>query len=232
MNSITGFETYEKKGFKYEVMVSGERTELGISASKIEHITIFDPNGEDVTEKFELKFVEGKIHVYIDILNFESQEISKTYDMKDLPDGYKINGDIPDNYRVEIISTAKKTVGKHLNSFSVRIYNESGEDVTDHYRINKLYGSLIINPRQISIIAGSAQKRFDGTSLSTTDYSVVGELSEGHSIKSCTIVGSQTSIGKSKSIVTDVVIVDENGNVVTQNYEIELIPGNLLVTSR
>jgi hypothetical protein len=33
-------------------------------------------------------------------------------------------------------------------------------------------------------------------------------------------------------MVTDVVIVDENGNDVTQNYEIELIPGNLLVTSR
>ena len=53
-NDLTGFEEYEKKGYTYDVVISGSQKELGKSYSKIESIVIYDSKGNDVTYDFEI----------------------------------------------------------------------------------------------------------------------------------------------------------------------------------
>lgn len=81
----------------------------------------------------------------------------------------------------------------------------------------------------IKIKAGSTVKNYDGTTLTNDDYSISGgSLAKGHSIKSVTIVGSQTGVGYSPNEITNVVIVDAEGNDVTAYYNITLEKGRLI----
>ena len=48
-------------GYRYEVVISGVQTEIGISKSHIEQLIIYDADGNDVTESFYLKLDSGTL---------------------------------------------------------------------------------------------------------------------------------------------------------------------------
>jgi NDP-sugar pyrophosphorylase family protein len=104
--------------------------------------------------------------------------------------------------------------------------------VTDYYLITKQYGTLTITPAEITLKAGSASKKYDGSPLTCQDFEIhKGILIDGHVIQQAVTVGSQTEIGRSDNIISSVIIVDAEGNDVTANYTIQLIAGKLRVTA-
>ena len=54
-------------------------------------------------------------------------------------------------------------------------------------------------------------------------------LLRDHKIAFCEIEGSQKSVGRSENEIVHVTIHDADGNNVTQNYAIVLLPGRLKV---
>ena len=81
---------------------------------------------------------------------------------------------------------------------------------------------------KITIKAGTTVKNDDGTTITNASFKLTkGSLKEGHSIQSVTIVGSQTGVGQSPNEITNVVIVDANGEEVTDYYNIDLEKGKL-----
>ena len=84
----------------------------------------------------------------------------------------------------------------------------------------------------LTITANSATKVYDGTELTDTTYTVVGELMPGESIHSVTVTGSQTNAGSSANVPGGAVILDENGANVTANYVITYVSGTLEVTPK
>ncbi len=81
---------------------------------------------------------------------------------------------------------------------------------------------------QITIKAGTTVKNDDGSTITNAGFKLTkGSLKEGHSIQSVTIVGSQTGVGQSPNEITNVVIVDANGEEVTDYYNIDLEKGKL-----
>ena len=79
---------------------------------------------------------------------------------------------------------------------------------------------VITMPREIiKISSAGSTKIYDGEPLTASGYTVLdGNLKEGHYIEVVTY-GSQTEVGSSDNFFT-VVIRDENGKVVTGDYQI------------
>ena len=89
-------------------------------------------------------------------------------------------------------------------------------------------GELVITKKAVTITAGSATKVYDGTELICKDYTAEG-LAEGDTVDSVAITGSQTEVGKSDNVAATVVIKDGT-KVVTNNYEVTYVKGELEVT--
>ena len=81
------------------------------------------------------------------------------------------------------------------------------------------------------IIAGSAEKRYDGTALICKEFKYEYEgAAEFNDTIRVAINGSQVEIGYSENVVTAVKIIDSNGKDVTDNYYVITYNGLLTVT--
>ncbi|WP_180994758.1 doubled motif LPXTG anchor domain-containing protein [Clostridium sp. chh4-2] len=91
---------------------------------------------------------------------------------------------------------------------------------------------VIISKRPITITAGSASKRYDGSAVTNTSAEITsGSLAEGQQLVDVNVTGSQTTVGTSDNVASHAVIM-ANGEEVTGNYEITYINGLLTITSR
>ena len=118
----------------------------------------------------------------------------------------------------------------YVNGVLVAVEGESGDEATTNYIVTKLKdGKLTITPREISILFTNQEKVYDGTDfdLSAIETEITGFL-PGHSFAEgtfeLTLHGSQITAGSSDltcSVADGWVIVDGEGNDVSQNY---LIP--------
>ncbi|MBT9774905.1 doubled motif LPXTG anchor domain-containing protein [Clostridium sp. MCC353] len=89
---------------------------------------------------------------------------------------------------------------------------------------------IIINRRPITITAGSASKRYDGTGLTNNQAEITGgSLVKGHSLVDVNVTGSQTTIGTSENVASHAVIM-AGGKDVTSNYSIIYVNGTLTIT--
>ncbi|QAT42123.1 S-layer homology domain-containing protein [Aminipila luticellarii] len=94
-------------------------------------------------------------------------------------------------------------------------------------------GSAVVNitKRELTLVAGSASKTYDGSALTTTGYAIsAGAVVTGQSI-TVTVTGSQTAVGSTASAISAVKIEDPEGQDVTSNYAVDTEAGVLTVTS-
>lgn len=229
---ISGFDDLARLGYTYQVTISGERVKVGVSESKIVDIRIFDSMGNDVTNSFNLTLNKGKIHVYWQILYFESPSFSCVYNGYSLESGHLVKGTLDEGSYYVTTSTADFNVGIQSNTFDIKVYSAGGEDITDQYYIHKTYGQVNVQPVQITLKAEDATKKYDGEPLTTSSVSLIeGQLLPGHQIVDVWTTGMQVEIGRSESSIERVIIKDASGVDVTANYAIECMPGKLRVTA-
>ena len=233
----TGFAEYEKLGYKLRVSVSGERTDVGKTKSKITDYVIYDPDGKPVTDRFDIKLSEGTIHVYLSEVIFSSYSAKKMYDgvplTTDISTCRLVGGEFVHNDVKYSIGNGSSitTVGKKAADFSVRLTSE-GTDVTDQYKITKRRGTLEVTPRDITVKANDAEKYYDGTPLYSDGYTVIeGGLAAGDSIVNCDILMERlcVEVGRSECIPENIVIHNSNGQDVTGSYSIKYKEGTLRV---
>ena len=228
---LIGFEAYEKLGYTYTAVVSGSLTEAGKAKSVIESLTIYDPDHNDVTDSFILTCKPGTIHVYYEQYSFVSENVEMVYNGKKPNLLVTYDKQLNSMFNIELISSAPSQVGNGMNSFDVKLIDGAGNDVSDQYWIKKGYGKVTIYTYELTVKAGDAQKIYDGTPLTSEEYSFVqGELAEGHRVAICKTEGEQTEVGRSDNIISKILIVDAEGIDVTSNYSIKLVSGKLRVT--
>ena len=235
-NKVDGFEKFEEMGFTYEAVISGSRTELGKSTSVIESFIIYDRYGNDITDTFDLTLKDGTVHVYISELIFESGGASKEYDGKqlstDLSTCRLVGGTVRDGDSFNICEPVYIVDVSNVSAgFKVLIMDKNGDYVTDIYKITKKCGTLSITPRNITVKAADATKKYDGLDLIDNSYEIIsGSLNAGDFVSYCVVEGSQRVVGRSDNIVKEIIIVNRLGVDVTKNYCIELKTGVLRVT--
>ena len=231
---LQGLSELTQRGFYYTAEVTGSRRDAGISLTSVRSFCLYDPTGKDVTDTYNIRFAAGKLQVYLQEITIKTQGATKVYDGIPLTQNMcETVGELLYGHRIEtLIATGScVNVGKVLNTFTIRIVDETGKDVTDVYKVNRECGELEILPRPITIIANSNQKFFDGTPLRDAGYTIENEaeaLADGQSI-AVRVEGSQTQPGRSENIIADVLITDEAGNDVTGNYQLILVSGILQV---
>ena len=252
---VEGLEYYEELGYTYYAVISGERTEYGISESKIESIKIFDPDGADVTKTFDITYETGEILVYAAVITLSSGDVTNEYmglpfesDLTTcsavISEGHLIDGHIVDSssYQKKELSMS---VGVNPHEFSLVVRDSNGDDVSNYYKYYYDFGESTVTRRAITIRAKSAEGDFvingENDPLECDDYEFLDDnrnpisateaLASGDSIEVCETIGQQDGPGKSDNIInmSTIKIVNQSGEDVTSNYVIATEKGTLSV---
>lgn len=251
---LDNFTNYANMGYTFEVDVSGITADPGKSPSLIDSFTIYDPNGVvvysntdgSVENQFNVIFEEGEMHLYLGIIQLYSGDrlgIEYTGQGVSMPIdsdcGYTlVEGVMEYGHNLvmeEITDNLPVDAKMHPNRYAFKMISDSygGIDVTSWYKYEYDFGKIEIVRREVRIITGSDTWDYDNWNgedvLTCGDFSCSGLL-EGHEI-SFTIIGEQKTGGTSENTIDweSIVVVDEEGNDVTENYTFSVIYGTLSI---
>lgn len=229
--AVMGLSKLTNQGYTYEVEISGATNVPGIWDTKITSFTLYDADGKDVTDQFEIVFKTGILQIYLQEITVTTIDETRVYDGNPFTSQSepKYSGTLITGHAITFTPNAVRTaVGTIPNSVRTVIKDADGNDVTALYKINENFGELSVTSRKITITADSRDKVYDGAPLECNTYTITGELANGDGAV-VVIAGSQTKIGSTKNRVVSVVIMHGDDDV-TKNYSIVTVDGTLKVT--
>ncbi|MBE6588961.1 MAG: transglutaminase domain-containing protein, partial [Ruminococcaceae bacterium] len=142
-----------------------------------------------------------------------------------------LEGSVNDGHTLTVsVGGSQLGVGTSENHILAHVFDSNGVEVTEDYEIEYFPGTLEVLPQELTIIAGSAQKVYDGLPLTPSEYSVMSmtSLADGEYLD-VTLGGSITEVGETASYVEEVIITDSEGKDTTKNYSIFTQTGLLTV---
>lgn len=179
--------------FTFEKLPSVTHVWEGKVENRPEKYDITKSDGTPVTKNYNVTIKKiGDLQIEQRKITLESPTLKKTYDGKAFSQTDPVtvtNNSLASGDTIEVVSMLSKDntyihvkdAEKVKNTFEVKIKNSEGLNVTDDYEITKKYGTITIDPREISLRSNSIEKVFDGQ-LASKDYSVDlsnGTLAEG-----------------------------------------------------
>ena len=222
-----------EKGHRLSVEVSGSQTNVGISENHIS-ATVLDKNGKNVSSQYDIEYEVGLLEVKPREICIVANSDMKVYDGTPLTaNGYTLDSGLslaPDQYLDVTITGSIVEVGTADNVVeAVTIYNNKGNNVTSNYSVTSVNGKLVVYDEHALVFKSfSDAKRYDGVALTNSLWEMVsGSLLSTHKAE-VKVTGSRTQPGESDNVF-NVKIVDENGEDVTQYYEIVYVYGTLAV---
>ena len=222
-----------QEGYEAEAVFSGSRLSVG-TAENTFAVTIKDANGADVTRYYEIECRPGTITVLGRPVTIRTASAEKVYDGTPLTaEGAQMtSGELLDGHTLSVEATGTRTeAGEGRNTFSAKVTDADGADVTANYAFLEDLGTLKVTPIEISVSSGSAEKVYDGTPLTCDEYTVSSatKLLEGHTVTEAVMPSSQTDAGVTSNTITQLVICDEDGRDVSNTYNVRYFYGTLLV---
>lgn len=116
-------------------------------------------------------------------------------------------------------------VGTKENTFTYTL----NDNQADNYKITTVEGTLTITPVEIELTANSASKKYNGTALMDSGYTITkGAFINDEGLASVTVEGSQTEVGSSENTIKSHTL---KNNTLAENYTITYKPGTLEVTT-
>ena len=226
--------------------VTGSQTESGSSANVPTNAVIWNAANEDVTESYNISYVNGVLEVTKASMIL-SIDTTKVYDGTPFLvtfDQLHVTGlHAGDHFVSGQIVTESADVNTYrcsdgafmgvlADGFAVQsgfqILSASNVDVTASYT-PKFSAVLKIASLAITIKANDSTKVYDGTALTNNKYSItVGSLASTDELTSCTVTGEQICMGYSNNVPSAAVIMQGTNNV-TSNYTITYANGTLTV---
>ena len=212
---------------------------------------IFDLEGNDVSDTYyDVTEEYGNCSITPENIELGFLNKSKIYDGKENKLGspeyieitsesrpvYIKRGKLYQGARLMGLSYASGIVpGKYQSLFNWKLLDNTGIEIQNsetllygnyeiHYREYEL-PTLEIVKRSLKIEAASGRKVFDGKPFENEIRINSGRLIKGHHIEYR--LDEFTKIGTYFNIIHDFRILDEEGNEVTQYYNVELITGNI-----
>ena len=205
------------------------------SDAKITKITIINRYGADVTSSYDLRLGEAKATVTPRKITVDTGSAEKKYDKEELicRELEITAGSLAYDDAISAEFPASITVpGTVSNKADIKIYGKNGEDVSDKYTVTERIGALTVQPLEIRIKTGSAEKEYDGKTLECREYEIISsELPEGYE---CVVSGfpKRKNPGSIYNTVT-VKVRDENKKYVDESiYDAKIDRGILTVTGR
>lgn len=226
------------KGQEITVTMSAAITDAG-EVENAAQVSIFSGETE-VTDNYAITYNTGVLKVNPIELHFITPTLSKTYDGEPLfsePDDFEwVSGKLLTGHKVTVMKVVGRitNVGEIENAVEIKIAAANGTDITKNYKAVLDSGTLTVRGFGITISTSSSEKVYDGTPLVNGEWTLYKDtpLVEGHEIKQVIMPASQTNAGTAQNEITQIVIVDEKGENVTENYEINYSIGTLIVLPR
>lgn len=225
-------------GFTLEATVTGSVTNVADSAvgnNVVSNIIIRNLLNQDVTAFFpNILAVNGSLTITPAALTAEMTDYVIIFDDPAPTYGVTYTGFV--NGETETVLTNPTTAAcSYVQGDPVGQYPITGSGATAaNYSISYLAGTLTVAPDsdQITVLASYASKTYDGTPLTSSNYTVIG-LPAGYSAQ-VTISGSATHVVDSipgNNVVGTVTIYDDAMVDVTGNFSnIVKIDGTLTIT--
>ena len=241
-----------EKGYSYEVVVSGVQIGFGTSPCKIESFILYDPNGEDVTNRFEIDKKTGSLQVMRQFIKIYIGEKQKFYDGTPLSYGSRADldyfvmetpeGFVISDIEINISMTDSGQLLSDIIEANIRDYvsyrvTYQGADVTEYIGITIVdmdgsedsYVVCSVDPRPITVTTGSASKQYDETPLTCNQWYISeNSLVNGHQM-TVFIDGSITEEGIADNTARAYMITDKAGNDMSDNYVVKVVAGTLTV---
>ena len=223
------------EGDKLSVSFRAMPTKAGRYSSVPDDYKILNSGGQDVTERYDIKFEYGTVTIEQRKLLFSTGSAEKIYDGTPITNDEwtLLSGTLADGHVMTVQTTGKRAVaGTGDNTLNVKITDKNGNYVTENYEISVKYGTLTITPITLKFKTESAEKVYDGKRLIAPGYEhISGELLPGHTM-SCETDGSLVGAGERENTLR-VIIYGTNGSVINeQGYRIEVDTGTLKITPR
>ncbi|MDE7395045.1 MAG: hypothetical protein K2M95_02850 [Clostridiales bacterium] len=230
------------KGHSAVVSYSGSITEVGEAESDMT-VRIKDEKGYDVTDKYAIKVVGGKLTVTMNELTIKLPDTEVTYsgERVEFNTIEVLSGKLGTGHKIVLEAEGGLNVGDRLSfdDEDLKVYDAVGNDVSRNYSIDCEKSNLTILPRPVTFApVGGVVKVYDGMPVSIGRYEIVsGSLAPGQyasvSVSAARRYGDVTADmpagttevaawGKYELSVdkTDVTIYDKDGNDVTDNYTV------------
>ena len=139
--------------------------------------------------------------------------------------GYTVTAQIESKKIKDVGST--EIVLSDADDNEIRIYDETGEDVSEQFQIDEVIsGTLTVGKRELILTSATAGKIYDGEDLIKESVIVGGDgYAEGETAK-INMSGRQRAVGSSSNTFS----VENNGDFNVDNYNIITRYGSLTVT--
>ena len=191
-------------------------------------LVIVNAKGVNVTDKLQIKYVNGSIKVNPAELTVTTPDAEKEYDGTALTAEGTYSG-LVNGETVTFRTTGSQTdVGSSTNGYTLTWEGIAKES---NYKVTERLGELTVKKNisaQIVFKAESKDKTYDGEPL-TCDKVTTEGIPTGLT-STASAAGSQTVVGSSDNTVSSYHIQNAEGKDVTKNFQnIETIPGKLTV---
>ena len=202
----------------------------GEVAATADVLVIKNAQGEDVTSKLNVKFVDGTIKVEPAKLTVTTPSASKPYDGNALTAEGKASGFVNGETATLKTTGGQTTVGTSENGYEL-VWD--GNAKAENYTIEENLGTLEVTKSMagIVVIPQGGTKVYDGTALESAGVNVIG-VPAGFTLSAKT-KGSVTDTGYAAAEVDSYVITNAAGQDVTDQFgNVATGKASLVVTKR
>lgn len=216
------------------VAVTGSQIGAGSSANTVGAVTIKNASNVDVTGSYTITKVNGTLTVTKAPLTIKADNKILSYGAP-VPaftftyTGF-VNGETSAVLSTQPTGATTYTVGSSQGLYPITVSGAAAANYTISYQQGTI--NVLANGDQITVIAASGSKVYDGTPLVKNTYTVLG-LPGGftlHATVSGTVTGVADS-GTGNNVVTSYVIKNGSNEDVTANFSnIVKVAGNLSIT--
>ena len=202
----------------------------GEVAATADVLVIKNAQGEDVTSKLNVKFVDGAIKVEPAKLTVTTPSASKPYDGNALTAEGKASGFVNGEAATLKTTGSQTTVGTSENGYEL-VWDDNAK--AENYTIEENLGTLEVTKSMagIVVIPQGGTKVYDGTALESAGVNVIG-VPAGFTLSAKT-KGSVTDAGYVMAEVDSYIITNAAGQDVTDQFgNVAIGKASLVVTKR
>ena len=202
----------------------------GEVAATADALVIKNAQGEDVTSKLNVKFVDGAIKVEPAKLTVTTPSASKPYDGNALTAEGKASGFVNGEAATLKTTGSQTTVGTSENGYEL-VWDDNAK--AENYTVEENLGTLEVTKSMagIVVIPQGGTKVYDGTALESAGVNVIG-VPAGFTLSAKT-KGSVTDAGYAAAEVDSYVITNAAGQDVTDQFgNVATGKASLVVTKR
>ena len=199
-------------------------------AATADVLVIRNAQGEDVTSKLNIKFVDGAIKVEPAKLTVTTPNASKPYDGQALTAEGKASGFVNGEAATLKTTGSQTTVGTSENGYEL-VWDDNAK--AENYTVEEDLGTLEVTKSMagIVVIPQGGTKVYDGTALESAGVNVIG-VPAGFSLSAKT-KGSVTDAGYVTAEIDSYIITNAAGQDVTDQFgNVAIGKASLVVTKR